>query len=315
MKKSLALLVTVIAVPVLAGCTPAADATTQTNLTIGVAPVADLAPLFLGVKEGFFADEGINLTINSLAPTSSAVLNAVDKNDFDFGYADTVSILAAHEQGLGVEIISGAAATSGEPKLDYAALVVHEDSLVDSLDDLRYLHVSIDAKATTNDVVVKDALEGAGVELSSVTWHELAFVDTLDALTARRIDAAFVVEPFVTHARMQGFRVVSFPYAEFDPSLTVSGYVASKELADRDPEVVDRFLAALEASYEFANKEKFSARANIGTYVDSGQPVESRLSLPIFTREFDRDAMAKLADAAMRYGFISNTPDLEAMLP
>ncbi|MCW4386071.1 ABC transporter substrate-binding protein [Salinibacterium sp. SYSU T00001] len=317
MKKSIAALAIVIALPALAsGCSTApADAVTQTTVTIGVTPGADLAPLYMGVKQGFFAEQGINLTINSLAASSSAVLSAVDQEKFDFGFADAVSIMEAKEAGLGLEVISGAAATTGDPRLDYAAIVVHPSSAVDSLDDLRFLHMSVDAEGTINDLVAKSAVEASGIEVSSVSWHEIPFVDASEALTSRRVDAALVVEPFVTQARLAGFRVISYPYAEFDSELTVSGYVASSGLLEDDPELVERFITALDASFAYAEEETYEVRTNIGTYLSSEAAVEARLTLPRFTREFDRDALEKLAAAAVDHGFITQVPDLEALLP
>lgn len=315
MKKILAVLTAAVAVPAfISGCAPsAADAVPQTNVTIGVTPGADLAPLYVGVKEGFFKEQGINLTINSLASSSAAVLSAVDAGKFDIGFADAVSIMAAQEQGLDVELVSGAAATSGDPRLDYAAIIVHDDSLTDSLDDLRFLHMSIDAKGTINDLVAKSAVAASGIDVASVSWHEIPFVDATEALSSKRIDAAFVVEPFLTQARLNGFRVVSYPYAEFDPALTVSGYVVPKDMAGDD--LTERFLAALDASLEFTATDKYGVRANIGTYISADAAVESRLTLPTFTRDFDTEAAAKLADAAVQFGFLTTAPDLEALLP
>jgi NitT/TauT family transport system substrate-binding protein len=318
MKKTLAILTVAIAVPaVLAGCAPqSAGAVPQADITIGVTPGADLAPLYLGVKEGFFADQGINLTINSLASSSAAVLSAVSDDKFDFGYADTVSILAAQEQGLAIELVSGAAATSGDVRNDYAAIIVRDSSGLNSVADLRYLNVSVDAKGTINDLVARTALQAAGADPASVNWHEIPFVDATEKLNVSRIDAALVVEPFVTEARLNGFRVISYPYAEFDPNLTVSGYVVSDELKSEDPELVERFLAALDTSLEHAEAEKYDVRTNIGTYIStSDSSVLSRLALPTFTREIDRDAAQKLSDAAVAFGLLTAAPNLDEVLP
>lgn len=318
MKKSIAIVTAAIAIPaLLAGCgLPSAGAVPQADITIGVTPGADLAPLYLGVKEGFFAEEGINLTINSLASSSAAVLTAVSDDKFDFGYADAVSILAAQEQGLEIELVSGAAATSGDVRHDYAGVIVRESSNIHSLADLRYLHMSVDAKGTINDVVARAAVQASGAEPSSITWHEVAFVDATEQLTVARIDAAFVVEPFVTEARLKGFRVISYPYAEFDPNLTVSGYVVSSEMRAENPELVERFLAALDKSLEHAEAEKYAVRTNIGTYIStSDSAVLSRLALPTFTREIDRSAAQKLVDAALAFGLLAQAPSLEDVLP
>ena len=47
------------------------------DVTIAVEPLIGSAAVYLGAQEGFFADEGIALTINSLPPDSKAVVGMV----------------------------------------------------------------------------------------------------------------------------------------------------------------------------------------------------------------------------------------------
>src|SRR5690554_5058195 len=69
------------------------------DVTIAVEPVIGSAAVYLGVQEGFFADEGIALTINSLPPNSKAVVDMVAADNADFGLSDTLTILVQHGEG------------------------------------------------------------------------------------------------------------------------------------------------------------------------------------------------------------------------
>lgn len=302
----------------LAGCGTPAEPTGDSgaiDVTIGVMPGADLAPLYLGVKQGFFLEEGINLTINSLAASSTAILGAVDSGRYDFGYADALSIMVALEGGSAIDVISGAAASSGDPTFDYAALIVRADSDIASIADLQHRSVSTDALFSTNELVLRSAIDAAEAGSATVKWHEIPFIDATRAVNDGKVDAALVVEPFATAARLEGMRVISYPYAAFNPRLTVSAYYASSATVADDPELVEKFRAALGKSLEFAAEDVPAVRENISTYMKSGADVRSRLALPVFSTEIDRDATAQLAKAAVKYRLLVAEPDLDEILP
>jgi len=75
------------------------------TLRVGVIPIADVAPLYLGMKKGFFKQE--QLTIKpQLAEGGAAITPAVLSGDFQIGFSNTLSLLIAASKDLPVEIIS-----------------------------------------------------------------------------------------------------------------------------------------------------------------------------------------------------------------
>ncbi|HUG50619.1 MAG TPA: nitrate ABC transporter substrate-binding protein, partial [Terrimesophilobacter sp.] len=68
MRKSILLGVAALSVLALSACGTTAPtntgdsdsgSTTPTKITVGVIPIVDTAPIWLGVKKGFFTDEGL----------------------------------------------------------------------------------------------------------------------------------------------------------------------------------------------------------------------------------------------------------------
>jgi len=285
------------------------------DVTIGVIPGADLAPLYLGLDQGFFTSEGITLRINSLASKTSGIVTAVAEGNYDFGYGDALSLLIALEQDQPLSIISGAASTSGISSFDYAAVIVNAGSEITGMADLGGHSVGVDSLRTTNDLLVRNAIDTAGGSSASIELKEIAFIDAAQAVADGTVDAALVVEPFATEARLNGMRVISYPYAEFDPALTVSAYFTSSTIAEDDPDLVSRFVAALTKSIEFAEESEYDVRDNINTYIGAGADVRSRLALPVFAQEVDRGAAEKLVAAAGKYGMLREQPDLDSILP
>ena len=57
--------------------------------------------------------------------------------------------------------------------------------------------VSVNTLKNLPEVAVRNALEQAGVDPSTVKFVEIPFPDVPAALESKRVDAAFAVEPFV----------------------------------------------------------------------------------------------------------------------
>src|SRR3954462_8606544 len=75
------------------------------TLKIGLIPIADVAPVFLGQKKGFFKEQKITLK-PQFAAGGAAIPPAVISGDFDIGFSNTVSLLIAGSKNLPVQIIA-----------------------------------------------------------------------------------------------------------------------------------------------------------------------------------------------------------------
>src|SRR4051795_6333252 len=57
-----------------------------TTVTVGVIPIADVAPLFLGIKKGFFRDQRLNVK-TQFAQGGAVIVPSVLSGDFQFGFS------------------------------------------------------------------------------------------------------------------------------------------------------------------------------------------------------------------------------------
>jgi NitT/TauT family transport system substrate-binding protein len=83
-------------------------------ITVGIVPVVDSAPIYLGQKEGFFTDHGIDLTLHS-GQGGAAIVPGVVSGEFRFGFGNMTSVLVAAEQGLPLQVVAGGTASTGDP--------------------------------------------------------------------------------------------------------------------------------------------------------------------------------------------------------
>ncbi|MGH8878227.1 MAG: ABC transporter substrate-binding protein, partial [Stackebrandtia sp.] len=94
-------------------CSPSRSAEDGDAVTVGVIPIVDVAPIYLGDKEGFFADRGIDLKLKS-GQGGAAIVPGVSSGDYQFGFSNLTSLMSAQTQGLDVRAVAAGVASTGD---------------------------------------------------------------------------------------------------------------------------------------------------------------------------------------------------------
>ena len=290
--------------PASAGATAAAPAE-RTKITVGVIPIVDTAAFRLGVKQGFFTDEGLDVTLQE-AQGGAAIVPAVLSGSNQFGFSNITSLIVAQDKNLPIRLVTSGNATTGDPSKDIGTMLVPADSAIASNADLAGKSIAVNTLNNINDTIIRTAIEKAGGDPASPKFVEMPFPDMPAALASRNVDAAFVLEPFATTALDQGAKPISRLYAEFDPNLIIAGYFTSDAYAESDPQVVEGFTRAMKKSFEYAEANPDEARAILTEYTKIAPEMVERLTMPKFPQELDMPSIQKLADQGKKFGIISS---------
>ncbi len=283
------------------------------KVVVGVIPIVDVAPIYLGKEQGFFSKRNIELDLK-LAQGGAAIVPSVVSNEYQFGFSNVISLLLAQDRGLPVKVVSNGNNSTGVTTADFGGIVVKGDSPIQGPKDLEGKRVATNTLKNIVDTSVKSIVKKAGGDPTKVNFVELPFPEMGAALQANRVDAIFVVEPFLSAAKAQGGRMIG-SYADVDPNLVVALYFTSAQLVSSNPDLVRRFTEAMQESLAYADSHPDEVRAIIGTYTQITPEVRAAMTLPKWPAEINRQAVQGLADLAVADGLLPKQPDLGALLP
>src|SRR5687767_2653930 len=255
MRRTLTALLAVAGLLVVTACggntsTPPATSTSSgvpDKVNVGVIAILDVAPIYLGNKQGFFKKRNIDLTLTT-AQGGAAIVPAVVGGQYQFGFSNVVSLLLAQSRGLPLKVVSNGNNSTGVDGQDFGSVLVKGDSPIKSAADLAGKSVAVNTLQNIVDTTVRASIRKGGGNPGTVKFVELAFPDMPAALQSGRVDAAFMVEPFQSTARAQGARSVASSYVDAAPNLTVAVYFTSNQMISTNPDLVKRFTEAMKES-------------------------------------------------------------------
>ena len=284
------------------------------TVTLGLIPIIDVAPVHLGIQQGFFEDEGIELEL-SAGQGGAAIIPGIVGGSLDVGFTNNLSLVIASAQGLPLQVVTSGVDSTGDPALDPFTISTADPAITRPA-DLAGKRVAVNAVNSIGDSVVKASVEADGGDPDSIQFVELAFPNMTAAMTAGDVDAAWLVEPFVTIGAPQGVRVLTTPLNDFtDVTMEVSSYATSAQCATKNEDVLARFRTAMDKSLEYAQQNPDAVRAILPTYLDMPAELAAKLRLPEWNTEVSRETLEVFSDLADQNGLLTGgEPDLDALL-
>src|SRR5581483_1869838 len=198
--------------PTTAPAATAQAAQAREHVNLGVLSSVSDSGLWIAIAKGYFEEQGLDVetqpfgtAADMVAPLSAGQLDAG-------GGAPGVGLNNAVARGLEVRIVADKATTS--PGHGYEAILIRKD-LVDSgqvrvpadLKGRKYALPSV--TGITPEVALNRYMRQAGLGARDTDLITMPFPDMVAAFANRSIDAATVIEPFVTQIADHGDAVIA----------------------------------------------------------------------------------------------------------
>ncbi|WP_051193198.1 ABC transporter substrate-binding protein [Nocardia jiangxiensis] len=283
------------------------DPTPQKPVTVqaGFIPVIDVAALYLGDKQGFFANRGIKLKINT-SQGGAALVPPVITGQYQFAFSNIVSVLTARSQGLPLKVIAAGSSSTGVAGKDVSMIRVPQNSPIRSAADLVGKKVSVNTLNNLLQMLGQVSVAAAHADPDSVKFVELPFPDAVTALGNGRIDAMVTAEPFDTIAANANTRTIASPYLDMSKSgLTSSVYFTSEQQLKQNPKLFTALGAAIDESLTYAGSHPDETRAQLSSFMKIDPAVAAKVTLPSFAPQISRASVEAFVSAAEQFHLIT----------
>jgi NitT/TauT family transport system substrate-binding protein len=307
----------------LAGCSPsdptpagAGEASAEGSLdqvTLGLIPITDVAPIYLGIEQGIFEEHGMELDIQ-LASGGAAIVPAVVAGEYQFGYSNVGSLLVAHENEIPIQVVSNGSTSTNIPGEDTTEVAAMPDSGIADITDLEGKTVAINALNNFGDIAIRNSIEKAGGNPDAVTFVEVPYPNMPAQLAAGEVDAAWTTEPFRTQILQEGGRVVASPMTDMAENFDSAYYFTSTQTAQDNPKLVERFREALHESFQYASEHEDAVREIVQDYASLSPELAAEVGLSQWLPEVNREGLETLGEAAMKHDVLEEKPDYESFL-
>ncbi|MEV0997576.1 ABC transporter substrate-binding protein [Nonomuraea sp. NPDC050202] len=278
----------------------------KTQLLVGVVPVPSSASLFIAEKRGFFKEEGLTVKTEIIqAPT--AVMPKIVNGSMDAFMTSYVVLMTINDSGaaklkLFQHTMGGAPNVSG--------VVVAKGSPVKTVADLKGKTVGVNVLKALGQTVTNAHLQEAGVRPEEVKFVPVPFADQLGALSTGKVDAAWLVEPFLSAAKKGGATQIVDTTSGVTEGVPIDGWGVTEQWLTKYPKTAAAFHRALAKAQEVAGADRRAIDEVVPTYTQIPADTAAAMTLGTFTMEPDRASVQKLADLMHGYGYLKAKVDV-----
>jgi NitT/TauT family transport system substrate-binding protein len=284
---------------------------TKTEVRVGYIPVTHCIPLYVAIENGFFEKENLSISLRKM-PGGATILEALVADELDIGFSNVVSLILAKSQGLPLWAFTGGPVE--EPQNKDHAILVRENSKIDSITDLRGKKIALNTRRNIDHLMLWALLQKKGIPGGEVDFVEVPFPRMLPVLESDSVSAAASAEPFITVAeRKGGFRILSWNYLEVRPKTFVSTYVTTEKFLSSHADAVGAFHRAIGQATRLMSVEPRVAREALAKYTSLDSDIANTVRLPHFEQDFDTENIEETISLMKTAGFLNVTVNISEL--
>jgi len=281
------------------------------DITVGVLPIVDVAPVYLAIEEGLFEAEGLTVT-PEVMQGGAAAIPALQGGDLDIAFGAWPSFLIANQQGIELRAVAdGVAAVEGFTQF----LALPDSDLEGNPAGMAGLTIALNTLGNLGELALRDTLADAGVDYSEVTAIELPFPDMGAALDGGSVDVIWSVEPGVAdNTTNLGAVTVIDSYIDDMENFPVAGYFVTADFAEQNPNTVAAFTRAVQAAADMLNDDGDLRISTVQLYTELPPALLETVTFPEFRGEIDLSQLERVYDKMLEHGMIDEGLDIGALV-
>lgn len=282
----------------------------QAKVTVGTLPIVDTVTVAIAQQKGYFKQEGLEVELKTLTGGAAAVPGLVN-GELHFAFGNFVSFFSAQAKGVAdLKLVAdGYQATPG-----MFLIMRGKNSAIGKPQDLTGKKVAINTKNNIAELTARSALEANGVDPKTVQFVEIPFPDMQAAVERKNVDAAFMVEPYITQSqRSAGMTPVVDAATGATQDVPIAGWATSSKFAGTNPKTVAAFQRAIVKAQQDA-ADRRNVEEAIPTYAKVDKDTASLLHLGTWPTTLNAVRLQRVIDLMRKHGVLDKDVNVEAMI-
>lgn len=276
----------------------------QAKSKLGYMKIVDNAAMFVAMEKGFFRAEGLELETLPLAG-GAPIINGVVSGDLQFGWTNVISLYQARVEGFDFKLIAGGA-TNVKAKNESHAIQVAKDSPLKTAKDLEGKTVAVNTLNNIVHLMAMAWIDKNGGSSSKVKFVEVPFPQMEATLSAGKIDAISVHEPFATAAIAKGgSRVLAQPWGDVLPKFLIASWFASEKWLAKNKETGQAFVRAIGRGIDSIQADPEGSRAAMVKWAGLNPDLAGKIGLPVFEKGVSEKDLQATIDLTLKYKLIA----------
>ncbi len=225
------------------------------KVTLGVETSLLTAPVWVAENQGYFEEEGLDLTIKEFCSGRTALATMLNEGNLDMVTVAQTPIMFNSFDRDDYVIIATMVYSDNDVKI-----LTRQDRGIKNPSDLKGKTVGI-TKGSTGHFFLGLFLIHSGLQLSEVETIDIEASELPQALVVGRLDAISTWEPHIWNAKkLLGENAVRIQPGRGAKIFREDFYfVPNRNFMENNPETLKRFLKAIEKGEEFIQKNKEEA--------------------------------------------------------
>jgi NitT/TauT family transport system substrate-binding protein len=268
-------------------------------------PIDGGAQAWYAQSLGLFQSAGITAEISAIS-NGSAITAGVVGGTIDVGYSALLTLAAAHEKGVPINVI--APAGNYLKTAPISTLMVPADSPAKTAKDLNGKTIAVNGIKNITQLATEAWSDQNGGDWKSLNFVEMGFPEMPAALAAHRVDAAFVTEPIVSSALHSGVaRNIGTPYDAIAPVFTISAWFVTGAWSKANPALVRRLSTVFRQASAWANTHDAESAQILSGITKLPLAVVAGMTRSRFAETVTAKALQPTIDSAARYGLLAKS--------
>ena len=260
------------------------------DITFGVFPITNYGVVYLSIQQGFFKEEGLNVTPRVMGANPIA---GIVGGDFDTGGVTWTAFLLATNRGIPLVPLSEAdRGSKGQ-----ALFMVKDNSPIKTMEDLVGKKIGVVTVGGACDLILNDVLRAKGLNYKSIGYTVMGVPDMAPTVMRGGVDAACIPEPLLSVVQGQGglrsvFDLFSGDYDRFP----LVGFPVTQKFAETNPNTVAALQRALAKGLAFAHNNQGKLREIYPTFTTLQPALAQKIVLSYTPEKSDFTQLKKIGD-------------------